>query len=94
MNAIHRLKIVILTLGDSVVKNLVMPYMDELIASQDDEVLFAIAEELGKCWDFLEDKTLFLPQLEKLARSDETVVREQAARSLISISESLSDGEI
>jgi len=32
--------------------------------------------------------------LEKLAKSDETVVREQAARSLISISEALTDAEI
>jgi len=42
-------------------------------------VLFAIAEELGKCYELLDDKLAFLPLLEKLARSDETVVREQAA---------------
>jgi hypothetical protein len=35
-----------------------------------------------------------LPLLEKLAKSDETVVREQSARSLIAISEALSDSEI
>jgi serine/threonine-protein phosphatase 2A regulatory subunit A len=32
--------------------------------------------------------------LEKLAKSDETVVREQSVRSLITISEALSDTEI
>jgi len=40
------------------------------------------------------DKTVFLPLLEKLAKCDETVVREQAARSLTVISESLSDAEM
>lgn len=59
--------------------------------TEDDEVLFAISEELGNCWQLLSDKTLFIPLLEKLARSDETVVREQSARSLISICAALDD---
>ncbi len=65
-----------------------------LTNQEDDEVLFAIAEELGKIWELHSDKTLYIPLLEKLAKSDETVVREQAARSLISICEVLSDAEI
>jgi hypothetical protein len=59
-----------------------------LIEREDDEVLFAIAEELGKVWyvfltynqmyrELLPDKTTFLGLLETLARVDETVVREQ-----------------
>lgn len=56
-----------------------------LIADQDDEVLFAIAEELGKIWALLPDKCAFLPLLEILASSDETVVREQATTSLTTI---------
>jgi hypothetical protein len=59
-----------------------------LIEKEDDEVLFAIAEELGKVWydlifnlifirELLPDKTQFLGLLEVLARADETVVREQ-----------------
>lgn len=44
--------------------------------------------------ELLPDKTVFLPLLEKLAQSDETVVREQAARSLTIISESLSDADM
>ena len=40
------------------------------------------------------DKTTFLPLLESLAKQDETVVREQATRSLTIISEQLSDAEI
>ena len=44
--------------------------------------------------NLLPDKTVFLPQLETLAKMDETVVREQSSKSLITISESLSDAEI
>ena len=57
-------------------------------------MLFAIAEEIGNtCVDYY-DKVIYLPLLEKLAKSDETVVREQAARSLITICQKLSDKEI
>lgn len=48
----------------------------ELINSEDDEVLFAIAEELGRVFKQINDKTVFLPLLEDLAKQDETVVRE------------------
>jgi serine/threonine-protein phosphatase 2A regulatory subunit A len=59
VNAIHRLKIVILSVGvDDTIKK-VIPYLESkdlnikkvgLIEKEDDEVLFAIAEELGKVW--------------------------------------------
>lgn len=45
-------------------------------------MLFAIAEELGDCFEYANDKTIFLPLLETLAKQDETVVREQATKSL------------
>jgi hypothetical protein len=44
--------------------------------------------------ELLPDKTTFLGLLETLARADETVVREQATKSLTTISKSLSDTEI
>ncbi len=91
VNAIHRLKIVILSIDKKEVESKLIPFIDKLIDQEDDEVLFAIAEELGKCYELLDDKLAFLPLLEKLARSDETVVREQAAQSLIQISAKLSD---
>ena len=106
VNAIHRLKIVVLCLGQADSVSQLLPYLDckylnlkfklylALVNQEDDEVLFAIAEELGKVWELHSDKTVYLPLLEKLAKSDETVVREQAARSLISISEALTDAEI
>lgn len=67
VNAIHRLKTVILSIGVSETNNHLLPYLETLVAEQDDEVLFSIAEELGKVWVLLPDKTLFLPLLEKLA---------------------------
>ena len=66
----------------------------ELANEEDDEVLFAIAEELGSVWEMIPDRTAFLPLLEKLAKSDETVVREQATKSLTTISTALSDAEM
>ena len=48
----------------------------DLIKTEDDEVLFAVAEELGKIFQLINDKTVFLPSLEALAKQDETVVRE------------------
>jgi serine/threonine-protein phosphatase 2A regulatory subunit A len=65
-----------------------------LIEEQDDEVLFAIAEELGKCYSLHVDKTIFLPLLESLAQQDETVVREEATKSLTTICENISDDEM
>lgn len=61
VNAIHRLKTVILCIGvEDTVKKLI-PYLESkllsplnnviaLIEKEDDETLFAIAEELGKVW--------------------------------------------
>ena len=94
VNAIHRLKTVILSIGvDETVTSLI-PYIDDIIDKEDDEVLFAVAEELGHVFTLLPDKTRFLPCLEKLAKHDETVVREQSAHSLIKICNELSDAEI
>ena len=72
-----------------------IPYIEnEIFEKEDDEVLFAVAEELGLVFTLIPDKTSFLPALEKLAKHDETVVREEAAKSLIKICECLSDAEI
>lgn len=69
-------------------------YLTDLIKTEDDEVLFAIAEELGDVFTLITDKTVFLNLLENLCRQDETVVREQAAKSLITICHNLTDAEI
>ncbi len=47
VNAVHRLKTVILSIGESRTVNELIPYLRELVKFEDDEVLFAIAEEIG-----------------------------------------------
>jgi serine/threonine-protein phosphatase 2A regulatory subunit A len=64
VNVIHRLKTVILAIGPDDTMKKLYPYLETLIEREDDEVLFAIAEELGKIWELLHDKTSFLPLLE------------------------------
>jgi serine/threonine-protein phosphatase 2A regulatory subunit A len=89
VNAVHRLKTVIMAIGgESTIKTLI-PYIDQIIDTEDDEVLYAVAEELGKIFEYVPDKLVLLPLLEKLAMSDETVVREEAIASLIEISKKL-----
>lgn len=56
--------------------------------------MFAIAEELGKIFTFLENKLVLLPLLEALCSVDETVVREQAVKSLSKIADALSGTDI
>ena len=73
------MKTVILSLGDDDTVNQLIPYLDELIRTEDDEVLFAIAEEIGNVSEIMHDPATFLPMLETLAVVDETVVRDQAS---------------
>ena len=94
VNAIHRLKTVILSIGPEQSVSLLIPYIETLIKDADDEFHFAIAEELGKCFDLINDKTAFLPLLESLAIHNETVVREYASDSLATICESLSEADV
>lgn len=94
VNAIHRMKTVILSIGIELTKTNLIEYLESLIKTEDDEVLFAIAEELGNVWELNPDKTLFLSLLETLCKQDETVVREQATRSMGIISAALSDAEM
>ena len=100
---------VIMSIGQNETVSQLIPYIDgkffyftnftliqniELIENEDDETNFAIAEELGKVFKLISDRTVFLNQLETLAMHDETVVREQATKSLYKICESLSEHEI
>ena len=94
VNAIHRLTTVIYSIGNEATVSKLIPYLTELIDQEDDEVLYAIAEEIGKIFEILTDKTVFLPLLEKLAGSSETVVRERSTQSLNLICEKLSPAEI
>lgn len=47
VNAMHRLKTIAVLLGTEGIKTQLLPFLETLIKKEDDEVLFAIAEELG-----------------------------------------------
>ena len=102
VNAIHRLKTVIYCIGNQRTVSELIPYIKSLVSGkeghaeliEDDEVLFAIAEEIGKIYDLLDDKTTFIDILKDLARASETVVREEATKTLELISKKLSTSEI
>lgn len=66
----------------------------DLIRKEEDEVLFAIAEEMANISTILENKLALLPLLETLCTTDETVVRDQAVKSLSKIAEALTNSDI
>ena len=47
VNAIHKLRIVASILGVDGIRNILLPFLDQLIKKEEDEVLFAIADEIG-----------------------------------------------
>jgi serine/threonine-protein phosphatase 2A regulatory subunit A len=50
VNAIHRLKTVIMSIGTEATSKSLLDFLEGLLGKEDDEVLFAIAEELGSVW--------------------------------------------
>ena len=95
VNAIHRLKIVATILGSERVETQLLPYLSSLIDSQEDEILFALAEEIGALHIYLDESpSKLLPLLESLASAEESVVRDQAVASLINLASYLPDYQL
>ena len=94
VNAIHRLKTVIHSLTNDRITKELIPYLHSLVKTEDDEVLFAIAEDIGKVFQYVQDKTAFLPILKELAGVMETVVRQKATESMDIICPNLTDAEL
>eukprot|EP00825_Cyclidium_porcatum_P000523 TRINITY_DN10164_c0_g1_i2.p1 TRINITY_DN10164_c0_g1~~TRINITY_DN10164_c0_g1_i2.p1 ORF type:complete len:203 (+),score=48.00 TRINITY_DN10164_c0_g1_i2:84-692(+) len=95
VNAMHRLKIVAAILGPEGIKQQLLPYLDQLLKKEEDEVLFAIADELNNIAPLLQQQqTILVPFLENLAAQEETVVREKAVSTLITMSKTLNDNDI
>ena len=90
----HRIKSILIAISPKASNDTIIPYLDSLIKKEDDEVLYAIAEEIGKVWPCFYDKNALVILLEHLCSVDETVVRDQGAKSLIEISKSMSENEI
>ncbi|TPX41029.1 hypothetical protein SeMB42_g05774 [Synchytrium endobioticum] len=92
LNAIRRLSTIALALGTDRTRDELIPFLDESI-DDEDEVLQALAEELGNFVDYVGGPSyghLLLTPLETLAAVEETVVRDKAVESLGKIVESLS----
>ncbi|CAK59059.1 unnamed protein product (macronuclear) [Paramecium tetraurelia] len=95
VNAMHRVRVIATLLGTDKIKSVLLPYFETLMKKEDDEVLFAMAEELGYIAQIIPQQSIcLLPILEQLAGFDETVVREQAVKSIIIVCGFLGDNEI
>ncbi|KAK5666179.1 protein phosphatase 2A structural subunit [Batrachochytrium dendrobatidis] len=96
LNAIRRLSTIALALGPERTRDELIPFLDESV-DDEDEILLALAEELGGFVDYVGGPhyahILFTP-LENLAAVEETVVREKAIDSAAKIVVTLSQHQI
>lgn len=83
LNAIHRISTIALALGPERARDELIPFLQDSL-DDEDEVLLALAEELGSGFvDYLGGPPyghLLLGPLENLAAVEETVVREKVCR--------------
>ncbi|KAJ1545794.1 hypothetical protein HK096_005967, partial [Nowakowskiella sp. JEL0078] len=92
LNAIRRLSSIALALGPDRTRDELIPFLDESI-DDEDEVLLALADELGNFVEFVGGPVhahILLGPLETLSAVEETVVREKAVESAAKIAAVLS----
>ncbi|RKO96657.1 ARM repeat-containing protein, partial [Caulochytrium protostelioides] len=92
LNAIRRLSTIALALGPARTRSELIPFLDESI-DDEDEILLALAEELGNFVDYVGGPAyghLLLQPLETLAAVEEPVVRDGAVASAAKIAAQLS----
>eukprot|EP00036_Acanthoecidae_sp_10tr_P010505 CAMPEP_0182924770 /NCGR_PEP_ID=MMETSP0105_2-20130417/7310_1 /TAXON_ID=81532 ORGANISM="Acanthoeca-like sp., Strain 10tr" /NCGR_SAMPLE_ID=MMETSP0105_2 /ASSEMBLY_ACC=CAM_ASM_000205 /LENGTH=586 /DNA_ID=CAMNT_0025062575 /DNA_START=40 /DNA_END=1800 /DNA_ORIENTATION=+ len=88
LNSIRRLQTIALALGEERTRSELLPFLHGEPLEDDEEILLAIAVELAKFIPLVGGPAhahVIVPPLEKLAAVEETVVREQAVRSLNTI---------
>ncbi|KAJ1659380.1 protein phosphatase 2A structural subunit [Dispira simplex] len=96
LNAIRRLSTIAQALGPERTRSELIPFLDESIEDED-EILLAIAEELGDFMEHVggpEQAHVLLRPLENLASVEETVVRDKAVASINKVSEGLTDAAL
>ncbi|KAF9164346.1 hypothetical protein DFQ26_001557 [Actinomortierella ambigua] len=96
LNAIKRLNTIALALGPQRARDELIPFLDESI-DDEDEVLLALAGELGDFVDYIggaQFAHILLQPLENLAAVEETMVRDKAVESLNKICPSLSQAQL
>jgi len=97
VDAIHKLPIVAAICGPEIVRTKILPLMSDLLNCDEDELLYAIAVELGNIRDFIGGPTHYdklLQLLEKLANETETVVREESVKSIKLVVENMNPQHI
>eukprot|EP01087_Luapelamoeba_hula_P024695 TRINITY_DN949_c0_g1_i1.p1 TRINITY_DN949_c0_g1~~TRINITY_DN949_c0_g1_i1.p1 ORF type:complete len:586 (+),score=99.05 TRINITY_DN949_c0_g1_i1:135-1892(+) len=94
LNSIKRLDMIARALGPERTRSELIPYLTNECVDDEDEVLLALAEELGKFSEFVggpeEAKCLLVP-LETLSTVEETVVRDKAVESLCKLAAIIPD---
>ncbi|KAL2416432.1 Protein phosphatase PP2A regulatory subunit A [Exophiala dermatitidis] len=96
LNAIHRLSTIALALGPERTRDELIPFLDDSVEDED-EVLTALAEELGNFVEYVggpEYAHVLLAPLENLAAIEEPLVRDKAVESLNKICEQLSERQV
>uniref|UniRef100_A0A914WW71 Protein phosphatase 2A regulatory subunit n=1 Tax=Plectus sambesii TaxID=2011161 RepID=A0A914WW71_9BILA len=89
LNSIRKLSTIALALGVERTRNELIPFLTDTIYDED-EVLLALAEQLGNFTPLVggpEHVHCLLPPLENLATVEETVVRDKAVDSLRNIAD-------
>ncbi|TGZ60851.1 hypothetical protein CRM22_008298 [Opisthorchis felineus] len=84
LNSIRQLKTIALTLGPEKTQSQLIPFLNDTICDED-EVLFALAEQLGTLVPYVggpEHAPSLLPPLENFAAVEEVAVRDKAVESL------------
>jgi serine/threonine-protein phosphatase 2A regulatory subunit A len=92
LNAIHNLTVIALAMGAEQTRNELIPFLSECLEDEE-EVLLALAGELGALRDYLGHGNylyILVPPLESLAMMEESTLRDKAVESLCLIIEKMS----
>ncbi|KXN90015.1 Protein phosphatase PP2A regulatory subunit A [Leucoagaricus sp. SymC.cos] len=97
LNAIHSIPTIALALGPDRAREELIPFLQDSV-DDEDEVLLALAEELGKNFEEYiggaEHAHVILGPLENLSAVEETLVRDKAAESITKIATVLSQSQV
>ncbi|EGO30982.1 hypothetical protein SERLADRAFT_455450 [Serpula lacrymans var. lacrymans S7.9] len=97
LNAIHSIPTIALALGNDRAREELVPFLQDSV-DDEDEVLLALAEELGRNFEeYIGGKQyahVLLGPLENLAAVEETLVRDKAAESIVKVAAVLSNTQI
>lgn len=96
LNSIKKLSTIALALGVERTRSELIPFLTETIYDED-EVLLALAEQLGNFTTLVggpEHAYCLLPPLESLATVEETVVRDKAVESLRNVAQQHSPADL